>query len=59
MVRITNAPWGLDRLDQRVLPLSNSYTTLARGASVLAYIVDSGIMSAHDEFTEVRGKPLA
>ena len=37
------APWGLDRIDQRNLPLSNSYTYTSLGAGVRAYIIDSGI----------------
>ncbi len=37
------APWGLDRIDQRNLPLSNSYTYTSPGSSVRAYIIDSGI----------------
>ncbi len=37
------APWGLDRIDQRSLPLSNSYTYTSLGAGVRAYIIDSGI----------------
>ncbi len=37
------APWGLDRIDQRSLPLSNSYTYTSLGGGVRAYIIDSGI----------------
>ncbi len=37
------APWGLDRIDQRSLPLSNSYTYASTGSSVRAYVIDSGI----------------
>jgi subtilisin family serine protease len=37
------APWGLDRIDQRNLPLSNSYTYTSLGAGVRAYVIDSGI----------------
>ncbi len=42
--------WGLDRIDQRDLPLSSSYTYTATGAGVKAYIVDSGIKADHVEF---------
>ena len=44
-------PWGLDRIDQRDLPLSGSYSYTATGAGVKAYIVDSGIKADHVEFT--------
>ena len=43
-------PWGLDRIDQRDLPLSGSYSYTASGAGVKAYIVDSGIKADHVEF---------
>ncbi len=45
-----NAPWGLDRIDQRSLPLSTTYTYGATGAGVHAYIIDSGIRTTHEEF---------
>lgn len=44
------APWGLDRLDQRALPLSGSYTTASAGAGVSAYVVDSGVLASHADF---------
>ena len=44
------APWGLDRTDQRALPLSTAYSWNAAGAGVTAYIVDTGVMSAHVDF---------
>ncbi len=44
------ATWGLDRIDQRALPLSNSYTYTATGTGVTAYIIDTGILAAHSEF---------
>ena len=42
--------WGLDRIDQLDLPLSNSYEYQSRGTGVHAYIVDSGIRTSHVEF---------
>ena len=37
------AVWGLDRIDQRDLPLNNSYTYSGTGAGVNVYVIDSGI----------------
>jgi subtilisin family serine protease len=45
-----NPTWGLDRIDQRNLPLSNSYTYNQTGAGVDAYILDTGIRLTHVEF---------
>ncbi|MER3444140.1 MAG: peptidase S8 [Meiothermus sp.] len=45
------ATWGLDRIDQRDLPLSNSYTYNYTGAGVHAYIIDTGIRRTHAEFS--------
>lgn len=46
----TPATWGIDRIDQRALPLSNSYTYNYTGAGVTAYIIDTGILFTHTEF---------
>lgn len=45
----TGAPWGLDRIDQRT-GTNGSYTYAATGAGVTAYIIDTGILYAHNEF---------
>jgi subtilisin family serine protease len=45
------ATWGLDRIDQRDLPLNNSYTYNQTGSGVHAYIIDTGIRATHVEFT--------
>jgi subtilisin family serine protease len=47
----TPATWGIDRIDQRNLPLDNSYTYNFTGAGVHAYIIDTGIRATHQEFT--------
>jgi len=46
----TVSSWGLDRVDQRDLPLSNSYEWTQDGAGVRVYIIDTGIRTAHNEF---------
>ena len=46
----TGQPWGLDRIDQRYLPLSGSYTYTSTGANVRAYIIDTGLQANHPEF---------
>lgn len=44
------ASWGLDRVDQRALPLSGTYSFDANGAGVTVYIVDTGIRYTHSDF---------
>ena len=46
----TGATWGLDRIDQRPLPLSGTFTYSNTGSGVNAYIIDTGIRVSHSEF---------
>ena len=43
--------WGLDRIDQRTLPLNQSLTTQNDGAGVTAYIIDTGLNASSTDFT--------
>jgi subtilisin family serine protease len=46
----TPATWGLDRIDQRYLPLNNAYTYNTTASGVNVYIIDTGIRITHSEF---------
>jgi serine protease len=45
-----NATWGLDRIDQRNLPLNATYNYDTNAVNVDVYIIDTGIRAAHVEF---------
>lgn len=49
----TDLSWGLDRIDQRTLPLDGRYQAASTGKGVTAYIVDSGIAA---DTEQVRGR---
>ncbi|WP_460675435.1 S8 family peptidase, partial [Lentzea nigeriaca] len=53
-VRMTDtqsaATWGLDRTDQRALPLDTKYGYATTASNVTAYILDTGIRTSHAEF---------
>ncbi|MGW5055296.1 S8 family serine peptidase [Actinokineospora sp. NPDC004072] len=44
------APWGVDRVDQRYLPLDNRFVYTAAGRRVDIYVIDSGIAIDHQDF---------
>lgn len=45
----TNATWGIDRIDQRQLPLNRTYNADAEGAGSTVFVVDTGILATHNE----------
>jgi subtilisin family serine protease len=42
--------WGLDRVDQRALPLDDSYTYPTVASNVHVYVIDGGIRFSHHDF---------
>ncbi|GAA2830259.1 S8 family peptidase [Crossiella cryophila] len=48
--------WGLDRINQRSLPLDGAYSVSRNGSGVTAYIVDTGIQFDHPDF-QGRARP--
>ncbi len=42
--------WGLDRIDQRALPLNRNYSYTTDASTVTAYVIDTGIRTSHSDF---------
>jgi subtilisin family serine protease len=47
----SSATWGIDRIDQRDLPLSSTYTYNNTGAGIYAFIIDTGMRADHTQYT--------
>ena len=47
----TGATWGLDRVDQRALPLNGLYNYDTTASGVHAYIIDTGVLLSHSQFS--------
>ncbi|WP_293374425.1 S8 family peptidase [Nevskia sp.] len=48
----TGATWGLDRVDERTLPMDGLYVYPAQaGAGTHVYIIDTGLSPTHTDFT--------
>jgi len=46
----SSATWGIDRIDQRDLPLSGTYNYNNTASTVRAYVIDTGLDTGHSEF---------
>ena len=46
----STSSWGLDRVDQRSLPLNSRYRSVDDGGTVHAYVIDTGISVTHRDF---------
>ncbi len=49
-VTVTANSWGLDRIDQRNRPLSGTFSYTTTASNVYAYVIDTGIYTAHSQF---------
>ena len=50
IVRGVGYVWGLDRIDQKTLPLNNLYSPRTSGTGVSVFVIDTGVDGTHSEF---------
>jgi serine protease len=55
----SSAPWGLDRIDQNALPLSGTYTYENVVMRPHVYIIDTGVLAGHTQFTGRMGNGVS
>ncbi len=46
-----NNVWGIDRIDQRTLPLDQTFAASTDGTGVYVYVVDTGVRTTHTQFS--------
>lgn len=46
----SDPPWGIDRVDNRSLPLNHNFSWGPNGSGVDVYVIDTGINKAHVDF---------
>jgi len=52
----TDITWGIDRIDQRNLPLDTQFAPTGTGVGVAAYVIDTGVEIDHEEFGGAGGR---
>jgi subtilisin family serine protease len=50
VVQQLNPTWGLDRVDQRALPLNASFGAPSAASSTRVYVIDTGVLGSHGDF---------